>query len=205
MYKFLFYLLIFTELQNTAEHKFELIVIGVSAGGMNTLPAILSKLPSGFPTPIIIIQHLHPQQSTFYIEYYSNFTQMKIIEALDKQSIEAGSIYFAPPDYHLLIEDSNNLSLSKDDKVNFSRPSIDVLFESAANVFADKTIAILLTGANNDGAIGCKLIQDSGGLVIVQSPESAEHRFMPQSAINIMQPDLIAPPEQIAQYLIGLF
>lgn len=191
-------------MQNTIGHKFSLVVIGVSAGGMNTLPVILNRLPADFPIPIAVVQHLHPQQSSFYLEFYSNHTKLKVLEALDKQSIKPGIIYFAPPDYHLLVESSAHFSLSTDSKVNYSRPAIDVLFESAANVFSDRTIAILLTGANNDGAMGCKSIKAIGGTVIVQSPESAEHKFMPQSAINIMQADLIATPEQIAQYLIGL-
>lgn len=191
-------------MQSKTEDRFSIIVIGVSAGGMNTLPIIVNQLPADFPLPIAVIQHLHPHQSSFYLEYYSNYSKLKVIEALDKQTIKPGNIYFSPPDYHLLVENSSYFSLSADSKVNFSRPSIDVLFESAANVFADRAIAILLTGANNDGAMGCKSIKNAGGLVLVQSPESAEHKFMPQSAINIMQADLIATPEQIAQYLIGL-
>lgn len=180
------------------------IVIGVSAGGMNTLPIILKYLPASYSTPIAIVQHLHPHQSNFHLDFYSMNCKLKVCDALDKSPIIPGVISFAPANYHLLIEDKTTYSLSMDDKVNYSRPSIDILFQTAAEVFGDAALAILLTGANNDGAKGCKCIQDVGGLVIVQSPESAEHSYMPQSAINLINPDYIASPNEIGQFLFSI-
>ena len=183
---------------------YKVVVIGVSAGGMDTLPPIFKALPADFPLPIAVVQHLHPMQNRFYLDYYTAVCKLHISEALDKQPISVGNVYFAPPDYHLLVNKNMCFSLSADEKVNFSRPSIDVLFESAAEAFGAGVIAVLLTGANNDGAMGCKTIKNCDGKVIVQAPEDAEYQYMPQSAINIMQPDIIAPASDIVKYLLDI-
>ncbi len=186
------------------DQGYKIVVIGVSAGGMSTLPNIFKSLPQDFPLPIAVVQHLHPMQNKFYLDYYSANSKLNISEALDKQPILSGNIYFAPPDYHLLIEGNLHFSLSTDDKVNYSRPSIDVLFESAAEAFEHQVIGVLLTGANNDGAKGCKLIRSYDGKVIVQSPEDAEFPYMPQSAINMTQVNIIAPAADITKRILDL-
>lgn len=126
-------------------------------------------------------------------------------EADEKEEIENGVVYFAPPNYHLLIERDHTFSLSADRRVNFARPSVDVLFESAANAYGSELIGVILTGANNDGARGLKKIKDMGGLTIVQDPASAEARYMPEAAIEEVQTvDYILPLEKIKTILIKL-
>ena len=160
---------------------YQAVVIGVSAGGLNALMRIFSQLPDRFTLPIIVVQHTHPAEDGSMYKIFQA-SKLKIKEAFDKQVIQSGNIYFGPPEYHLLIEQTNTIALSVDDRVNFSRPSIDVLFESAAYVWKDRLIAILLTGASMDGARGMLLIKSFGGLTIVQDPQTAEFPFMPQSA-----------------------
>lgn len=171
--------------------KYECILIGVSAGGMTALQKFLPFLPSDFSIPVIIVQHLHPQQGSFHIQFFDEKCNLKVSEALEKNKIKPGNIYFAPANYHLLIESDKTFSLSVDSKVNYSRPSIDVLFESAIDVYEDKIIGIILTGANNDGAASLKLIHDLGGLTIVQQPSEAEVSAMPKNALRLHHPDMI--------------
>ncbi|MCK4957577.1 MAG: chemotaxis protein CheB [Candidatus Cloacimonetes bacterium] len=171
--------------------NFKFMVIGVSAGGMEALSKLLPSFPKNFPLPIVIIQHLHKNCTGYYIEYYNEKCALFVKEAKHYEKIEAGNIYFAPPDYHLLIEENKTLSLTIDEKVNYSRPSIDVLFESAAEVFQEKLIGIILTGANSDGTEGMKIIKQNGGLTIAQNPLEAEFPIMPQSAIDSGSIDLI--------------
>jgi two-component system chemotaxis response regulator CheB len=185
------------------EKKFECVLIGVSAGGMTALQQILPFLPSNFPMPVIIVQHLHPQQGTFHIKFYNSKCAVKVCEAHEKEQIKDGVVYFASANYHLLIEESRNFSLSVDPKVNFSRPSIDVLFESALEAYDKKIIAIILTGANNDGAYGLKQITENGGFTIVQDPNEAEVNAMPKNAIKLCEPTRIMPLVQIREFLLS--
>lgn len=184
--------------------KVNCITIGVSAGGMNAMLQILPSLPINFPVPIVIVQHLHPHQGNFHIQYYQKRCKLKVCEASEKSAVVAGGIYFAPANYHLVIENDKTFSLNIDRKINFSRPSIDCLFFSASDVYRDKLLGILLTGANNDGAKGMKYIQINGGLTIVQDPKDAEVSSMPMSAIEIMKPDWILPLNKIAEKLMNL-
>lgn len=144
--------------------KYKAVVIGVSAGGMAALIKLLSMLPSDFSLPLVIVQHLHPEQGHFYVEYLNQKIELTAKEADEKEIVRPGYIYFAPPDYHLLIEEDGTFSLSADEKVNYSRPSIDVLFESAVDTYGSHLIGIVLTGANNDGAYGLSLIRENRGL-----------------------------------------
>lgn len=185
-------------------NNYEIVVIGTSAGGMNALSFLFSKLKSDFPLPIAVVQHLHPNQNKFFVDYYNQHSKIPVIEALDKSPIEKNKIFIAPPDYHLLIENKETFSLSADEKVNYSRPSIDVLFESAAEVFGEKTISIILTGANNDGAAGSKIIKDAGGYCIAQNPNYSEHGFMPKTAIDIAKIDNILRLDEIPQRLLEI-
>jgi len=181
--------------------RFQIIVIGGSAGAMTALTELLPVLPADYPLPIVIVQHLHPLQDDFHIELYDKKCALTVKEAEDKEPIRIGHVYFAPPNYHLLIEDNRTFSLSTDEKVNYCRPSIDVLFESAADVYGPRLAAIILTGANNDGAEGLRLIKEKGGLVIVQDPQSAEFSLMPAAALQVVKPDFVFGLTEIARWL----
>jgi two-component system chemotaxis response regulator CheB len=184
--------------------KYKAVVIGVSAGGMKVLTRLLSMLPENFSLPLMIVQHLHPSQSGFYIRYFNEKCALTVKEADEKERIQAGYVYFAPPNYHLLIEEDHSFSLSSDEKVNFSRPSIDVLFESAVDAYHSDLIGIILTGANNDGASGLQLIKHNGGLTLVQNPSEAESPTMPRSAIAAGGADAVLSVEEIGNLLIRL-
>ena len=186
------------------EQKYKTVVIGVSAGGMKALKKILPVLPGDFPLPIIVVQHLHPDQDGFYIKYFSEICNLRVKEAEEREDIQPGTIYFAPPNYHLLIEEDRSISLSSDEKVNYSRPSIDVLFESASDVYKSELIGIILTGANEDGAKGFSCIESNGGLTIAQDPATADYSVMPQSAINLVDVDYVLPLKDISKKLVEL-
>jgi len=182
--------------------KYEAIVIGVSSGGMNALKSMFSRLPKAFNTPIIIVQHISSQSDNLWIRLLNDKSNLSIKEADEKESIERGNVYIAPANYHLLIERNKTFSLTVDERVNFARPSIDVLFESAAEAYKNNLIGVILTGSNNDGANGLKRIKECGGLTIVQDPTTAESAFMPTSAIAAMQVDYILSLEDIIELLI---
>jgi len=194
--------------------NYEAIVIGVSSGGMNALNYIFSTLPVGFRIPIVVVQHVSARSDNEWINLLNDKSNLTIKEADEKESIacptehslgrENGKVYIAPANYHLLIEKDRTFSLTIDEPVNFARPSIDVLFESAAEVYQNKLIGIVLTGSNNDGTKGIKRIKECGGLAIIQDPETAESSTMPASAIAAILPDYILPLEQIVQLLIKI-
>ena len=186
------------------KNKYKAIVIGVSAGGMNALSRLLAGFEKGFPLPIIIAQHLHATDDGFLFQYFNDRCSLKVKEADEKEAIRPGHIYFAPPNYHLLIERDKTFSLSIDEKVRYSRPSIDVLFESASRVWLSGVIGIILTGANDDGARGIRCIKQNGGLTIAQDPATAEYPFMPRSAIDLGAVDEVLPLEAIAKRLTEL-
>ena len=164
--------------------KYETIVIGTSAGGLFALTAILGKLPSGYPVPVIVVQHRSKNQKGLLEEVLQRKCEIRIKQADEKEQIKGGFVYIAPPDYHLLIESDKTFSLSSDELVNFSRPSINVLFETAATVFKETLIGIILTGSNNDGADGIVAVSLQGGLTIAQSPDEATFPFMPEASIK---------------------
>ena len=182
--------------------RYEAIVIGVSSGGMNALKVLFSLLPKEFKTPIIIVQHIGSQSENLWIRLLNDKSNLPIKEADEKESIEHGKVYIAPPNYHLLIERNKTFSLTIDERVNYARPSIDVLFESAAEAYKNKLIGVILTGSNNDGSNGLKRIKEYGGLTIVQDPTTAESNYMPASAIAAMQVDFILSLEDIIKLLI---
>ena len=140
--------------------SFQLVVIGVSAGGMKALPAVLASLPSDFPVPVAVVQHLSPDgHNSYFINYLNQRLSVVVKEADEKEAVELGHVYIAPPNYHLLIENDRTFALSVDKKVNYSRPSIDVLFETASEVYGSSLIGVVLTGARSDGAKGLKKIK----------------------------------------------
>ncbi|HSD83475.1 MAG TPA: chemotaxis protein CheB [Anaerolineae bacterium] len=179
-----------------SQKNYHVIVIGGSAGAMTVLVELLPSLPGDFPMPIVIAVHLHPRQDKAHIERLASHCALKVKEADEKEPIQAGIIYLAPPNYHLLIEKDRTFSLSIDERVNYARPSIDVLFETAAQVYGPQAIGIVLTGANNDGADGLRQIKERGGLAIVQDPRTAESTFMPQAALEATAVDhMLSVPE----------
>jgi len=184
--------------------NYEAIVIGVSSGGMNAMKVMFSLLPKEFNTPIIIVQHISSQSENLWIRLLNDKSNIYIKEADEKESIEQGKVYIAPPNYHLLIERDKTFSLTVDERVNFARPSIDVLFESAAEAYKNKLIGVILTGSNNDGTNGLKRIKEYGGLTIVQDPATAESSYMPASAIAVVQMDYILTLENIIKLLIKI-
>ena len=184
--------------------NYEAIVIGVSSGGMNAMKVMFSLLPKEFNTPIIIVQHISSQSENLWIRLLNDKSNLYIKEADEKESIENGKVYIAPPNYHLLIERDKTFSLTIDERVNYARPSIDVLFESAAEAYKNKLIGVILTGSNNDGTKGLKRIKEYGGLTIVQDPATAESSYMPASAIAVVQMDYILTLENIIKLLIKI-
>jgi two-component system, chemotaxis family, protein-glutamate methylesterase/glutaminase len=184
--------------------RYEAIVIGVSSGGLKALKLIFSSLPSDFAVPVIVVQHIGPRSENGWINLLIDNCAIPIKEADEKESVATGNIYIAPSNYHLLIEKDKTFSLTIDERVNFARPSIDVLFESAAEAYKEKLIGIILTGANSDGTEGVRRIKEYGGLVIVQDPATAESSYMPASAISAIKPDHILELDQIGDLLIKI-
>lgn len=184
----------------------ELVVIGCSLGGMNALTTILSDLPKEFCLPIVIAQHRHKRSNEGLPAFLRRSTHLNVVDADDKQWIRSGTIYLAPADYHLFVDrvdHGGELSLSMDDAVRFSRPSIDVLFESAADAYPFGVVAVLLTGNNEDGTRGARRVKARGGTVVAQDPVTAEAPAMPQAAIDAGVVDRILPLDQIASFLVA--
>jgi len=184
--------------------SYEAIVIGVSSGGLNAMKIMFSILPHEFSIPIVIVQHIGARSENIWVQLLNDKCKLEIKEADEKEKIEKGKIYIAPPNYHLLIEQDRTFTLTVDERVNYARPSIDVLFETAAEAYQNRLVGIVLTGSNNDGSKGLKRIKEYGGLTIVQQPDTAESSFMPASAIATVQPDYILPLEAIINLLIEI-
>jgi len=182
----------------------KMVVIGASAGGFTALDAIIPALPGDFPLPIAIVQHTGRDSSDYLVKYLNDHSKLTVKEAEDKEPVRRGFVYLAPGGYHLLIDPEESFSLSVDERVNYSCPSIDVLFESAADVWGPLVIGMLLTGANKDGAQGLKTIREHGGIAIVQNPETAEVGIMPQSALSITPVDYVINLDQMVPLLMTL-
>lgn len=179
------------------------VVIGGSAGSLEVLRPVVRELPQELACPVVIVIHL-PAHSSGLAELLSADTQLQVKQAEDKEPIAAGTIYIAPPNYHLLIEAHGAFALSVDPPVHFSRPSIDVLFETARDVYGAKLIGVLLSGASEDGAAGLQEIHAAGGTTIVQSPLSAEVAIMPAAALTLFEPTYVWSPNDIASGLTKL-
>ncbi len=183
---------------------YEAVVIGVSAGGMSALKEIFFGLPASFPLPVAVVQHVSPDGDSFLAEYLSRHSAMMVKEAEDKEIMVAGTGYLAPAGYHLLIDPGRILSLSVDPPVNYSRPSIDMLFESAAVALGPRLIGVVLTGASGDGSAGLRAIKERGGIAVVQDPATAESPYMPRAAIEAAAVDYVVELAQIAPLLLRL-
>ncbi len=181
--------------------NYDAIVIGTSAGGLNALAVLLSKLPCDFSVPIFIVQHLAPDGGSYLVEYLKSITSIPIKEAESQETITAPMVYIAPPNYHMLLDRNNTIVLSTEGKVNYSRPSIDPLFDSAAEIYHERLIGVILTGANSDGSDGLKRIKELGGLAIVQNLSESEATAMPLAAMLKTHADYILDLEDIAKVL----
>lgn len=188
----------------TLRGRIEAIVIGASAGGVEALGLILPALPVKFGPSVLIVLHLPRERPSLLVQIFEKRCALPIREADDKEPIEPGTVYFAPPDYHMLVERSRQIALSTDEPVHFSRPSVDVLFESAADVYADRLLGVILTGANEDGAAGLHAVHRAGGVTVVQQPDSAKVPLMVVSALQRNPADFVLSLPQIAELLVGL-
>lgn len=161
-----------------------LLVIGGSAGGVSAVRRLVTALPAGLPCPVVVVLHLPRDRPSALASVLDDGSALPVREACDKQALLPAHVYVAPPDYHVLIEDRVSIALSVDEPVLYSRPSIDVLFESAADVFGPGVLAILLTGASADGSAGIAAVRAAGGIAWIQDPNEAEAPLMPTAALN---------------------
>jgi two-component system, chemotaxis family, protein-glutamate methylesterase/glutaminase len=185
---------------------YELIAVGASWGGLHALSKLLDGLREQEHGEIVLVvaQHRHADSGPELVRLLQEYTDLRVRDAGDKIPIEPGHVYMAPPDYHLLVEREGTLSLSTEERVNFARPSIDVLFESAADAYGERCIGVVLTGANEDGAAGLRRIKDLGGVAIVQDPDDAERPEMPAAAIAATNADVVLPLREIPLFIHGL-
>jgi two-component system chemotaxis response regulator CheB len=180
------------------------VVIGCSAGGFSAISYLLSHLPADFNVPVIIVQHRSRENDHLLEKILQEKSPVKVKQADEKEKINPGHVYIAPPDYHLLIEQDGTFSLTVEKEMGYSRPSINVLFETAAQVYGARLTGILLTGASNDGAAGIKAIREHGGTTVAQDPEEAAYPIMPKSAIDTGTVQHKMKLTEILTFLTGL-
>ena len=177
----------------------EAVVIGASAGGVEVLSMLLSALPASCRLSLIIVMHIPRERPSLLPEVFGSRCALPVKEAEDKEPIQPGTVYFAPPDYHLLVDRGPAFALSTDEPVHFSRPSIDVLFDSAADVYGERVIGVILTGANQDGAEGLAAIGHAGGRTVVQDPVSAAVAYLPEAALKQGPVDFVLSLPQLRE------
>jgi two-component system chemotaxis response regulator CheB len=182
---------------------YEIVVVGTSWGGLSALHELILGLPGTFGLPIVVVQHRHRQSDHLLTTLLQDETPLCVCEVEDKAPIEPGNVYVGPADYHLLIE-PGYFSLSTDEPVRYSRPSIDVMFESAADSYGSRTVGVVLTGANADGSAGLRRIVDRGGLAYVQLPATAESPTMPAAAISAVPESRVLTIDEIAASIASL-
>jgi two-component system chemotaxis response regulator CheB len=187
-------------MKNVSIEKLELIICGSSDGGLQIYKELLPALPADFPLPLVIVQHLHKSTHNNLLNLFSSSLNT-IKFAADNEPLQAGHIYFAPANYHLLFEDRKTIALSIDEAVNYSRPSIDVSMISAADIFRASVLAILLSGANSDGSRGMEAIHKNGGTTIIQDLQDSHNPYMPQSAFKKIEPDYIMNIHEIILFI----
>ena len=180
------------------------VAIGGSAGAVQALSRILPALPAGYPLPVLIVVHVPPDRDNALVPLFQAKCQVEVKEAEDKEPARSGVVYFAPSDYHLLVEADGSLSLSSDELVNYSRPSIDVLFESCADAYGPALAGVILTGANHDGARGLKAVADAGGVAVVEEPSGAYAPTMPAAALAASPVAKVMKLGAIASFLSNL-
>jgi two-component system, chemotaxis family, protein-glutamate methylesterase/glutaminase len=184
--------------------EIDAVAIGASAGALEALRIILAPLPRTFGAALLVVVHVPSNRDSLLVDVLARHCALPVLEPSDKQEIRDGMVYVAPPGYHLMVEPDRSFSLSLEPPVNFSRPSIDVLFESAAHAYRHRLLGIVLTGANEDGTAGLAAIRAAGGLAWVQEPDSAAAAMMPRSAIERAGADAIHSPAAMAAELAAL-
>jgi two-component system chemotaxis response regulator CheB len=182
---------------------YELVVIGTSWGGLHALRRVLGGLPAAFDLPVVVVQHRHRDSDHLLVSLLQDHTPLKVHEVEDKTELEGGNVYVAPAEYHVLVE-VGHLALSTEEPVRYSRPSIDVTFESAADAYGARVIGVVMTGANDDGARGLKRIADRGGAAIVQDPATAESAVMPAAALKLVPDARVAKLDDIGALILTL-
>ncbi len=183
---------------------FDIVAIVASAGGLKALMRVLSSLPQSFPAAVLIVQHLDPRHRSLMADILSRHTPLQVKQAEEGQHLEPGVVYIAPPNRHLLVNPDGTLSLSQSEMVHFVRPSGDLLFESVAASYKDRTIALVLTGTGTDGAMGVKAVKKMGGTVLAQDENSSEFFGMPGAAIQTGDVDFVLPLDEIPRALVTL-
>jgi len=190
-----------TDGPGTRTRPIEALVVGASAGAIEALRVLLPGISVDLRIPVVVVVHVPPRRKSLLPELFGSLCHAPVLEPLDKQPVEAGSIWFAPPDYHLLIETDRSFALSVDAPVNYSRPSVDLLFESAAYAYGPGLTAVVLSGANEDGAQGAAVIRQHGGHVYVQDPDEALAREMPEAAIRSAKPQFVGKLRELVTRL----
>lgn len=180
------------------------LVIGGSAGSLDVLLEIFPDLRNDISFPIILVVHRKASNESLLTDLLQSRTQLKVSEAEEKQFLTAGRVFIAPADYHMLIEDNHSISLDYSEKVNYSRPSIDVTFQAVAEVFKEKAVCILLSGSNADGVEGLKSVNNYGGKVVIQNPNTAIMPYMPQQAVLSVKPHVILDSYEMADFINNL-
>jgi two-component system chemotaxis response regulator CheB len=185
-----------------------LVVVGASWGGLHALTTIVRALPATFAAPVLVVQHRSKDAAGLLAELLQDVTPLRVLEVEDKEPLRAAQVYVAPPDYHVLV-DEGHFALSTEAAVRFSRPSIDVSLDSAADTYGERAVGVVLTGANDDGARGLRRIVDRGGWAIVQTPDTAEVRTMPEAALKAVRGAqsprwLVSPLADIAAELVAI-
>lgn len=183
---------------------YKAVIIGGSAGSFQVVTRIVASLPANYPLPVILCLHRLKHVRSGFVEALSIKSQMPIVEPNDKEPIKTGKIYLAPANYHLYVELGNRFALSTEEAVNHSRPSIDLSFFSAAYNYKKKLVGVILSGANKDGALGLKMVKDSGGLTIVQDPAECQVPTMTQASMNATNVDHVFSTKRIIDFLLNL-
>lgn len=187
----------------TDRSPFDAVAIGTSAGGVAALMTLVAALSSDLPAAVLIVQHLDPKRKSQLAHLLARHATIAVKEAEFAEEIQPGTVYTAPPDAHLLVM-NRRVALTHSKLVHFSRPSIDLLFESVAETYARRAIGVILTGSGVDGAVGLELIKQAGGITIVQDPNDAEHRRMPEAALLRGAADFVLPLAEIGPTIVGL-
>lgn len=193
-----------SQVSESVAEKFDIVAVASSAGGITALSRVLGALPAGLRVPLLIVQHLDPRHETVIADVLSRRSNMPVKLARADMVAQPGFAYVAPPNHHLLVAAGGMLALSSSELVHFVRPSADLLFESVAGAYGSRTIACVLTGSGSDGAMGVSAVKSRGGTVIVQDPESAEFKGMPEAAVATGAVDFVLPLDEIGSVIRSL-
>ena len=192
------------KMMNGNKTFYSAVVMGVSMGGLKALETVLPVLPTNYAMPVIVVQHRGPERDEFLCRHLEALCPLSVIEVEEKMPIQEGYIYIAPPNYHTQVEMDHTFSLSVDPLVHFSRPSVDVLFETAAEAYRDRLVGVVMTGANSDGATGLARIKELGGLTVIQNPETATAPEMPRAAMMAVQDAHVLHLEDMGRFLVAI-